>query len=69
MNKIPRFMSEYAGSQRKYFQHNELIQKEYKDFAIQSIDRVLEMYKRGLITVNEGMEMLLHPLKGICEEE
>lgn len=65
MNTIPRYMKEYANAQRKSYTNNELMQKKYKDAAVQIIECILNNVERGLITINEGMKMLCNPLDGI----
>ena len=65
MNKIPRYMKEYANAQRKSYVDNELMQKKYKDTAVEIIERILKNTEYGLITVNEGMKALCYPLDGI----
>lgn len=66
MNKIPRYMKEYANAQRKSYVNNELMQKKYKDAALEVIDRILKNTECGLITINEGMKLLCDPLNGIA---
>lgn len=65
MNTIPRYMKEYANAQRKSYVDNELIQKNYKEAAVETIERILKNTERGLITINEGMKALCDPLNGI----
>lgn len=65
MNTIPRYMKEYANAQRKSYLNNELIQKNYKDAALEVIERILKNTERGLITINEGMKTLCNPLDEI----
>lgn len=65
MNTIPRYMKEYANAQRKSYANNELMQKKYKDTAMEIIERVLKNTERGLITINEGMKALCDPIDGI----
>lgn len=65
MNKIPRYMKQYANAQRKSYKNNELMQKKYKDAAVEIIERILKNTERGLITINEGMKALCDPLNGI----
>lgn len=65
MNKIPRYMKEYANAQRKSYASNELMQEKYKDVAVEVIERILKNTERGLITINEGMKALCDPLNGI----
>ena len=66
MNKIPRYMKEYANAQRKSYINNELMQKKYKDAAVEIIDCILKNAEQGLITINEGMKTLCDPLDGIA---
>lgn len=65
MNKIPRYMKEYANAQRKSYANNELMQKRYKDAAMEVIEHILKNTESGLITINEGMKALCDPLDGI----
>lgn len=65
MNTIPRYMKEYANAQRKSYVDNELMQKKYKDVALETIERILKNTEYGLITINEGMKALYNPLDGI----
>lgn len=65
MITIPRYMKEYANAQRKSYMNNELMQKKYKDVAVETIERILKNTEHGLITINEGMKMLCNPLDGI----
>jgi hypothetical protein len=58
-------MKEYANAQRRSYMNNELMQKKYKDAAIEIIERILKNTERGLITINEGMKELCNPLDGI----
>ncbi len=62
MNTIPRYMKEYANAQRKSYVDNELMQKKYKDMALETIERILKNTEHGLITINEGMKALCDPL-------
>ena len=65
MNTIPRYMKEYANAQRKSYVDNELMQKKYKDMALETIERILKNTEHGLITINEVMKALCNPLDGI----
>ena len=58
-------MKEYANAQRKSYVDNEVMQKKYKDMALETIERILKNTEHGLITINEGMKALCHPLDGI----
>lgn len=49
MNKIPRFMREYAN----------YIEREYLDGFSADIEDLLGMYERGLVTVYDVMAMLV----------
>ena len=46
-------------------QNNELMEKKYKDTAVEIIERILKNTEHGLITINEGMKALCDPLDGI----
>lgn len=59
-------MKEYANAQRKSYASNELMQKKYKDAALEVIEDILKNTERGLITINEGMKLLCNPLDGIA---
>lgn len=65
MNTIPQYMEEYANAQRKSYINNELMQKKYKDAALEVIERILKNTERGLITIDEGMKALCDPLDGM----
>lgn len=65
MIAIPRYMKEYANAQRRSYMNNELMQKKYKDAAIEIIERILKNTEHGSITINEGMKALCDPLDGI----
>lgn len=58
MNKIPRFVKEYANYQKKFAKT--LPNKEYTDMANERINRVIRSLERGLITVNEAMNAIYH---------
>ncbi len=64
MNIIPQYMKEYANAQQKSVD-NELMQKKYKDMALETIERILKNTEHGLITINEGMKALCNPLDEI----
>lgn len=59
-------MKEYANARRKCYANNELMQKKYKDTAVEIIERILKNTESGLITIDEGMKMLCNPLDGIA---
>lgn len=58
MNKIPRFVHEYANYQKKMAKT--LPNKEYAVKANEKIDRVIKVLERGLITVDEAMNAIYH---------
>lgn len=58
MIKVPRFMEEYA-SYRKDDIKNHILNEEYVKSSIEQIDRVLKIYKKGLITLEEAMEFIV----------
>ena len=63
MNKIPRFMKEYANFQKQSICNGELIKQEIKDKATENVDKALRTYERGLITINEAMKLIMNCLK------
>lgn len=68
MIKVPRYMKEFANAQRKRYVNNDLMQKKYKNAAMEAIDYILWNTECELITINEGMKMLCNPLDGICQK-
>lgn len=60
MNKIPRFMKEYASYQIKSMSEYDLMGETAKAKACQKITKAQSAYYRGLITVSEAMEMICH---------
>lgn len=60
MNKIPRFMKEYANYQINMMAENNLMTDEAKVKAANKICKVLKDYERGLITVDETMNNICH---------
>ena len=58
MNKIPRYMKEFANAQRKSYISYELMQEKYKNEALKNIECILRNTEHGLITINEGMKAL-----------
>lgn len=63
--KAPRFMTEYANFQRRKFKENELMQDDIKKEALSRIDRIMSLYERGIVTVDETMERICHPLSSL----
>ena len=60
MVKIPRFMKEYASYTKKAVFNSELMNDEIKQKAIKNIDRALNLTEMGLITIDEGMRLILN---------
>ena len=60
MVKIPRFMKEYANYTKKSILNSELMNDEIKQKAIKNIDRALHLTENGLITIDEGMKLILN---------
>lgn len=58
MNKIPRFVTEYANYQKKFAQT--LPNKEHMEKAIKVIENTVKILERGLITVDETMNAITH---------
>lgn len=62
MNKIPRFVTEYANYQKKLAET--LPNKECAEKAIKIIERTVEILERGLITVGEAMAAITYCFEG-----
>ena len=60
MLKIPRFIKEYASYTKKSIFNSELMNDEIKQKAIKKIDRALHLTENGLITIDEGMRLILN---------
>ena len=60
MIKIPRFMKEYASYTKKAVFNSELMNDEIKQKAIKKIDKALQLTERGLITIDEGMSLIIN---------
>ena len=63
MNKIPRFMREYARHEIMAYKGAQLMDDFYKMEAIKSINVCLQTYGRGMITINEAMDWITHPFR------
>lgn len=50
-----RFMKEYCSYKKRQLTMNWLILKEFREQKIKDIDRVYNLYNRGLITTDEAM--------------
>lgn len=59
MNKLPRFLKEYANHKKQSITNNELMQEKYKEKGVSNIDKALKAYEKGLITIDESMKMIL----------
>lgn len=57
--KIKRFVTEYANYRKSDIKNNNLMQKAFKDESINRIDQALKLNKRGLITSNETIKIIL----------
>ena len=55
---MERFIKDYANYQKETIGTNELIQEDIKTEALNKIDNVLKARERGLITVNETMDVI-----------
>lgn len=58
MNKIPRFITEYANYQKRLAKT--LPNKEYTTKANERINRVIGSLERGLITIDEAINAIYH---------
>ena len=64
MAKIPRFIKEYANYTKKSIFNSELMMDEIKQKTIVKIDKALQLTEKGLITIDEGMKLIVN-----CFEE
>lgn len=60
MVKFPRFIKEYASYTKKSIFNSKLMNYEIKQKAIKNIDRALHLAEKGLITIDEGMRLILN---------
>lgn len=56
---MKRFVTEYANYRKSDIKNNNLMQKAFKDESINRIDQALKLNKRGLITSNETIKIIL----------
>lgn len=59
MNKIPRFVKEYAAYQKRSIKEYDLMRMDYKEKAIKKVDGALRVLEKGLITVDEAMNLIM----------
>ena len=59
MNKVPRFMKEYAAYRIKNISSNELMSQVAKDKAAKKIKDAILCFRRGLISIDEAMLTIL----------
>ena len=67
MVKIPRFMKEYASYTKKSIFNSALMMDEIKQNAIVKIDKALQLTEKGLITIDEGMKLIVNCFKEVTE--
>ena len=67
MVKIPRFMKEYASYTKKSIFNSELMMDEIKQKAIVKIDKALQLTEKGLITIDEGMKLIVNCFEEVTE--
>lgn len=58
MNKIPRFVTEYANFSKKSVEACELMQECFKKEKIRQIENAVTLLRRGLITIGETMQLI-----------
>lgn len=61
MNKCPRFMIEYAAFQKKSLETCSAMNAGIKAELMKRIERYIDMFRRGFITVDETMRLLSMP--------
>ena len=57
MLKVPRFMREYVNYRKEEIK-NHVVNDELKACSIEQIDKAVKCYEKGLLTVEETMEMI-----------
>lgn len=67
MVKIPRFMKEYASYTKKSIFNSELMMDEIKQKTIVKIDKALQLTEKGLITIDEGMKLIVNCFEEVTE--
>lgn len=65
MVKLPRFVKEFAGYQKKQIKENEYMDKETKQEIIRRIEKAVHLLEQGMITIEECMQIVSCPGKGI----
>lgn len=65
MVKLPRFAKEFAGYQKKQIKENEYMDKETKQEIIRRIEKAVHLLEQGMITIEECMQIVSCPGKGI----
>ena len=65
MLKLPRFVKEFAGYQKKQIKENEYMDKEIKKELISRIEKAVCLLEQGMITIEECMQIVSCPGKGI----
>ena len=65
MLKLPRFVKEFAGYQKKQIKENEYMNKEIKKELTARIEKAVCLLEQGMITIEECMQIVSCPGKGI----
>ena len=65
MVKLPRFVKEFASYQRKQIKENEYMNKEIKKELTARIEKAVCLLEQGMITIEECMQIVSCPGKGI----
>lgn len=65
MLKLPRFVKEFAGYQKKQIKENEYMDKEIKKELLSRVEKAVCLLEQGLITVEECMQIVSCPGKDI----
>lgn len=61
--KVERFITEYANSRKRNIIANDLMRENFKADAIAKIDGAVRARERGLITVDETIQLILECFK------
>ena len=63
MEKIPRFIKEYAIYTKQSISNSKFMKKEIKEKAIAEVNKALQLTEKGLMTIDEGMKSIMNCFK------
>jgi hypothetical protein len=66
---MKRFIIEYANYKKNVIQNNNLMRTDIKNYGLNRIDNVLKYLEKGFLTIDETMNEINNPFRGIVTEE